>query len=48
VSDFLKVTSVVALLDEELERLGPSAARIAHAEGLSGHARALEIRLEAR
>jgi histidinol dehydrogenase len=48
VSDFLKVTSVVALNDADLERLGPSAARIAHAEGLSGHARAIEIRLEAR
>ncbi|HZQ35106.1 MAG TPA: histidinol dehydrogenase [Dehalococcoidia bacterium] len=48
VSDFLKVTSVVALGDADLERLGPAAARIAHAEGLSGHARAIEIRLESR
>ncbi|MHB8576912.1 MAG: histidinol dehydrogenase [Dehalococcoidia bacterium] len=48
VSDFLKVTSVVALADADLEQLGPAAARIAHAEGLSGHARAIEIRLEAR
>ncbi len=48
VSDFLKVTSVVALGDDDLERLGPAAARIAHAEGLSGHARAIEIRLESR
>ncbi len=48
VSDFLKVTSVVALGNEDLERLGPPAARIAHAEGLSGHARAIEIRLESR
>jgi len=48
VSDFLKVTSVVALGDDDLERLGPSAARIAHAEGLSGHARAIEVRLESR
>jgi histidinol dehydrogenase len=28
--------------------LGPSAARIAHAEGLDGHARAIEIRIEGR
>jgi len=48
VSDFLKVTSVVALGDADLEALGPSAARIAHAEGLSGHARAIEVRLESR
>jgi histidinol dehydrogenase len=48
VSDFLKVTSVVALGDADLERLGPSAALIARAEGLSGHARAIEIRLESR
>lgn len=48
VSDFLKVTSVVALGDADLERLGPAAARIAHAEGLSGHARAIEVRLESR
>ncbi|HLZ69293.1 MAG TPA: histidinol dehydrogenase [Dehalococcoidia bacterium] len=48
VSDFLKVTSVVALGDADLERLGPAAARIAHAEGLAGHARAIEVRLESR
>ncbi|HEY7295034.1 MAG TPA: histidinol dehydrogenase [Dehalococcoidia bacterium] len=48
VSDFLKVTSIVALGDADLERLGPAAARIAHAEGLVGHARAIEVRLESR
>jgi histidinol dehydrogenase len=48
VSDFLKVTSVVALGEGDLEALGPAAARIAHAEGLDGHARAIELRLEAR
>lgn len=48
VADFRKVTSVVALNDADLERLGPSAARIAHAEGLAGHARAIEVRLESR
>jgi histidinol dehydrogenase len=48
VTDFRKVTSVVALGDADLERLGPAAARIAHAEGLAGHARAIEVRLESR
>lgn len=48
VADFRKVTSVVALGDSDLEALGPAAARIAHAEGLSGHARAIEVRLESR
>lgn len=48
VTDFRKVTSVVALGDADLERLGPAAARIAHAEGLAGHARAIEVRIEAR
>lgn len=48
VADFRKVTSVVALGDADLERLGPAAARIARAEGLAGHARAIEVRLESR
>jgi histidinol dehydrogenase len=48
VTDFRKVTSVVALGDDDLEQLGPSAARIAYAEGLAGHARAIEVRLRAR
>jgi histidinol dehydrogenase len=48
VTDFRKVTSVVALRDADLEQLGPAAARIAHAEGLAGHARAIEVRLESR
>lgn len=45
VEDFLKVTSVVAIDDETLRRIGPSAATIAQVEGLNGHARAVELRL---
>ena len=46
VQDFLKATSVVALDDAALRRLGPAAAAIARAEGFAGHARAIERRLE--
>lgn len=46
VSDFLKLTSVVDLSDDDLEALGPAAATIARAEGLSAHARAVELRLK--
>ena len=46
VLDFLKVTSVVALPDDALDLLGPHAARLARAEGLTGHARSIERRLE--
>jgi len=46
--DFLKVTSVVAVNRETLRKIGPAAATIAYAEGLGGHARAVEIRLAER
>ncbi|MGB2799175.1 MAG: histidinol dehydrogenase [Dehalococcoidia bacterium] len=45
ISDFLKLTTVVSLSGEELEKLGPAAATIARAEGLTAHARAVEMRL---
>jgi histidinol dehydrogenase len=48
VLDFLKVTSVVALPEDALDFLGPHAARLARAEGLTGHARSIERRLEGR
>ncbi|MFA7249674.1 MAG: histidinol dehydrogenase [Dehalococcoidia bacterium] len=48
VLDFLKITSVIALSEEDLGRLGPYAARLARAEGLTGHARSIERRLEGR
>ncbi len=44
--DFLKVTSVISLDREALKRLGPAAIDIARAEGLSNHARSIELRLE--
>ncbi|MEE8369916.1 MAG: histidinol dehydrogenase [Dehalococcoidia bacterium] len=45
VHDFLKVTSVVHLDAEKAQAVGPAAAAIARAEGLGGHARAIELRL---
>lgn len=45
VEDFLKVTSIVAVDGKTLGAIGPAAAVIARAEGLDGHARAVEIRL---
>jgi histidinol dehydrogenase len=46
VHDFLKVTSTVNLTSTLAGRIGPAGARIARAEGLDGHARAIETRLE--
>ena len=46
VLDFLKVSSVIALPEGALAELGPHAARLARAEGLTGHARSIERRLE--
>jgi histidinol dehydrogenase len=46
--DFLKVTSVIGLGPEDLSQLGPYAARLARAEGLTAHARSIERRLEGR
>jgi len=44
VLDFLKVSSLVAPGNEVERMLGPAAAAIARAEGLTAHARALEMR----
>ncbi len=46
VHHFLKTVPVVGLKPEEYGELGQQAATIARAEGLTGHARALEIRLQ--
>ncbi|MEX2246172.1 MAG: histidinol dehydrogenase [Dehalococcoidia bacterium] len=46
VHDFLKVTSVVAVDMAQLREAGPSAAAIARAEGFTGHARSIELRLQ--
>ncbi len=48
VLDFLKVTSTISMQAEDLARLGPFAADLARAEGLTGHARSIERRLEGR
>ena len=45
VDDFRKVTSVIALSARQLAELGPVAARLARAEGLTAHAAAVERRL---
>jgi len=46
VNDFVKITSVFGLSREAVERLGPPAAALARAEGLPGHAAAIEHRLK--
>ncbi|CAA9540530.1 MAG: Histidinol dehydrogenase, partial [uncultured Thermomicrobiales bacterium] len=46
VGEFTKSISIAAANRRALARLGPSAAALARAEGLSGHARALERRLD--
>jgi histidinol dehydrogenase len=46
VFDFLKLTSIIALDDEAVKSLGSTAATIARAEGLTAHAKAVEMRLE--
>jgi histidinol dehydrogenase len=46
VHDFLKVTSVVSLRQETVDEIGPAAAAIARAEGLTGHAESIEARLK--
>jgi histidinol dehydrogenase len=45
VNDFLKIISLIAVSDEVTQQLGPAAALIARAEGLTAHAHALEVRL---
>jgi histidinol dehydrogenase len=47
-ADFVTVSSVVEVSDGAAARLAPEMARIALAEGLPGHARAVEIRAEGR
>jgi histidinol dehydrogenase len=45
-NDFVKITSVFGLSRQGVDRLGPPAAVLARAEGLGGHAAAVEHRLE--
>ena len=46
VHQFLRRMPVVGLSTSDFQRLGPSAVHIAHAEGLSGHASAIQVRLD--
>lgn len=46
VDDFRKVISLIGLNDTALARIGPAAARLADAEGLTGHAAAVRRRLD--
>jgi histidinol dehydrogenase len=48
VEEFIKIISVIGLNATGIERLGPAAATIARAEGLTAHARAVERRLQRR
>jgi histidinol dehydrogenase len=48
VNDFLRVISLVDVSPAELRHTGEYAALLARAEGLTGHARAIEMRLEGR
>jgi histidinol dehydrogenase len=45
VHDFLKVTSLIRLDPQTVTEIGPAGVAIAYAEGLAGHARAIESRL---
>jgi histidinol dehydrogenase len=46
VDDFRKIISLIGLNETALERIGPAAARLADAEGLTAHAAAVRRRLE--
>jgi histidinol dehydrogenase len=48
VYDFVKRTNIVTLTEQELDEIGPLAARIARFEGLPAHAESLERRASAR
>ncbi|MBA3642748.1 MAG: histidinol dehydrogenase [Chloroflexia bacterium] len=46
VAEFTKVISLIAANQHAVRRLGPATIALARAEGLTGHARAIELRLE--
>ena len=46
VEDFLKITNIIGLDEAAGKELGQAAITIAEAEGLSGHARAIKLRLK--
>jgi histidinol dehydrogenase len=45
INDFVKVINVAAANRRALERLGPATIALSRAEGLTGHAKAIERRL---
>ena len=45
VFDFLKITSVVSVPPDRVQRIGPAGVAIAHAEGMPAHANAIMLRL---
>jgi histidinol dehydrogenase len=45
VMDFVKLVTVQSYTPDGVRALGPAAAALAHAEGLSGHAEAVELRI---
>ncbi len=46
VLDFMKRTSIIGCDDTALRKIGPSAARLADAEGLPSHAQSIRVRLK--
>ena len=46
VLDFLKITSIIEFESHELYRQGPYASELARSEGLTGHARSIDMRIE--
>tara|TARA_B100001123_G_scaffold450851_2_gene624436 strand:+ start:2630 stop:3970 length:1341 start_codon:yes stop_codon:yes gene_type:complete len=48
VTDFMKRSSIFAIPDDQIAHLSQTAAKIARAEGLEGHARAAEYRLPSK
>ncbi len=46
VLDFMKRTSFIQLGDGALDKIGPAAVALAHAEGLPAHAKSVELRLK--
>ena len=47
-ADFVKTTSIIAYTDERLAKAGEHIVRMARAEGLEAHARAVSIRHDRR
>jgi histidinol dehydrogenase len=45
VTDFIKIVSIIGLNEKALQRIGPAARTLAHAEGLTAHAAAVQKRL---